>query len=357
MTEQKLRVGIVGAGNIAGPYGEELVADPALAVAGVADLLPERAQVLAGKLGVRAYPSVAALLADPAVEAVVNLTVQRAHADVGRQILEAGKHLYSEKPLSLSYAEARDLVALAGERGLRIACAPSTFMGEAQQTAWKLLREGRIGRVRLAYAEVNWGRIETWHPAPEGFYDTGVMPDVGIYPLSILTAIFGPVRRVQAYGTVLMPDRVTKDGRPFRVTTPELVMATIELESGTIARLTANWYVAERHSKQVGMEFHGDAGSIAMSSWLFRDAAVEVADIGQDPQPVPLVRPAERRVVWSRAVSELAHAIAEDRPNRGNGEHGAHLVEVMDAIAESSRRGCPVEVRSSFPPPLPMEWA
>jgi predicted dehydrogenase len=352
-----LRIGIIGAGHIAGPYGQELIADPEIEVRGVANLLPERAQTLAAKLGVPAYPSVDALLADPDVDAAVNLTIQRAHAGVGRQVLEAGKHLYSEKPLALQYADARDLLALAADRGRRIAAAPATLLGEAQQTVWKLIREGAIGTVRAAYAECNWGRIEAWHPAPEAFYETGVMPDVGIYPLSIFTALFGPVRRVQAFGTVILPDRTRKDGRPFHVTTPEFVIAVLGLESGVIARLTANWYVDGRHSRQRGMEFHGDLGSIVLSSWLNGDAEVELGLTGQDLAPVPLVRPADRSVVWSRALPDLARAIEEGRPHRMSGEQAAHLVEVMNAITRSAEMGSPVEVTSSFPRPEPMEWA
>lgn len=352
-----LRIGIVGAGNIAGQYGEELLAAPEVEVRGVADLLPERAAALAGKLGIRAYTTVDALLADPSVDAVVNLTVQRAHAEVGRAALEAGKHLYSEKPLALRYDEARKLLALASERRLRIACAPASVLGEAQQTAWKLLRDHRVGVVRAAYAECNWGRIEAWHPAPEGFYDTGIMPDVGIYPLSILTTFFGPVRQVLGFGRVVLPERRRKDGQPFHVTVPEFVVAVLALASGTVARLTANWYVEQRHSRQAGMEFHGDEGSIVLSSWLHGDAAVELGASGHDLEPAPLVRSAERSVVWSRAVPELARAIAENRPHRAGGEQAAHLVEVMNAISRSVETGRPIDVTSNFPPPAPMAWA
>ena len=105
------------------------------------------------------------------------------------------------------------------------------------------------------------------------------------------------------------------------------------------------------------MEFHGDGGSIAMASWLKGDAPVSMGHTGKELEHVPLIRPPDLSVVWSRGVGELAHAIAEDRPNRGNGEHGAHLVDVMNAIEESSRTEQPVEVTSSFPSLPPMEWA
>ena len=107
----------------------------------------------------------------------------------------------------LRAAEARELAELAARRGVRLSSAPATLLGEAQQTAWKLVRDGVIGRVRAAYAEANWGRIERWHPTPEALYAAGPLVDVGIYPLTILTAMFGPVRRVRAYTTTIEPER------------------------------------------------------------------------------------------------------------------------------------------------------
>ena len=144
---------------------------------------------------------------------------------------------------------ARSLVELAAERGLRLSCSPITFMGEAQQTMWRLVETGAIGAVRVAYAEVNWNRIESWHPRPEPFYRIGPFADVGVYPLTILTAIFGPARRVTAFGTVVYPNRITMDGEPFTPEAPDFGVAVVELESGTVVRLTANFYVAVTRSR------------------------------------------------------------------------------------------------------------
>ena len=157
--------------------------------------------------------------------------------------LNAGKHVHSEKPLAMTYAEAKALVDLAQAKGLRLSCSPITFMGEAQQTAWKAIREGRLGPVRVVYAEANHGRIESWHPNPEPFYQVGALFDVGVYLLTLVTTMFGPARRATAYATVLYPDRVTKEGRPFHIATPDWVVAAVELANGTVVRLTTNFYV------------------------------------------------------------------------------------------------------------------
>ena len=287
---------------------------------------------------------------------MVNLTIHHAHPAVITQCLEAGKHVHSEKPLAMTYAEARALVDLAEAKGLRLSCSPITFMGEAQQTAWKLIREGRLGTVRVAYAEVNWGRIESWHPAPGPFYEVGALFDVGVYPLTVLTTIFGPARRVTAYGTVLHADRVTKEGVAFHIETPDWVVAAVELANGTVVRLTTNFYVGH-HSKQKGIEFHGDLGSLYIDSWQNFHASVEFAEYGKSYEPVTPVKEPYQGTEWGRSVAELADAIAAGRPQRPTGRQAAHVVEICQAISTSLRQGGAVEVTSDFTPPAPMEWA
>jgi predicted dehydrogenase len=351
----KVRLGIVGCGNIAGRYAETLAAYPETELVGVTDIDLGKAEALAAEHGCRVYPSLEALLADERIDLVVNLTIHYAHKAVTAQCLEAGKHVYSEKPLAITPKDAQELVSLAHEKGLRLGCSPFTFMGEAQQTAWKHIREGRLGTVRLAYAEVNWGRIESWHPAPAPFYEVGPLFDVGVYPLALLTAIFGPARKVLAYGKVLYPERITKEGIPFSVSTPDFMTAAIELENGSVIRLTTNFYVG--HSgKQVGIEFHGDLGSLHLASWQNPDAGVEFAEFAKPYAPVPLIKEAHK-IAWGRGVQEMAEAMLAGRPHRASGEQAAHVVEILDAVAASAKEGKVKEISSSFTPPPPMEWA
>jgi len=356
MSDKKLGVAIIGCGNIAGPYARDLASYDEIKLVGVADLEFERAKKLADQYGGRAYESAEALLADEAVELVINLTIHHAHTEVVTQCLQAGKHVHSEKPLSLTYAEARGLVELAKEKGLRLGCSPFTFMGEAQQTAWKWVNDGHLGTVRVAYAEVNWGRIESWHPAPGPFYQVGALFDVGVYPLTILTAMFGPARLVSAYGRVLHPDRVTKEGVPFHIDTPDFVVSAIELANGALVRLTTNFYVGH-HGKQKGIEFHGDLGSLYLSSWQGFNADVEFAEYGEAYQPVPLLKEPYPGTEWGRAALDIAEAIKQNRPHRATGEQAAHVVEILEAVAKSMELGRPVEVHSDFTPPAMMVWA
>jgi len=356
VADTKLRVAVVGCGNIAGPYAKTMQPFEQIELVGATDVDPQRAQDFVAAHGGTAYASLEELLADDAVDAVVNLTIHHAHPAVITQCLNTGKHVHTEKPLAMTHAEAQALVELAEQKGLRLSSSPITFMGEAQQTAWKAIRDGMCGTVRVAYAEVNWGRIESWHPAPGPFYEVGALWDVGVYPLTVLTTIFGPARRATAYGTVLHPDRVTKEGVAFHIDTPDFVVAAIELANGPVIRLTTNFYVGQ-HSKQKGIEFHGDLGSLYLDSWQNFDAAVEFAEYRQEWQPVPYVKEPYPGTEWGRSVAELADAIAENRPQRATGAQAAHVVEILAAISASLQGGGPVEIRSDFTPPAPMEWA
>ncbi len=208
------------------------------------------------------------------------------------------------------------------------------------------------------YAEVNWGRIETWHPAPAPFFDVGVLVDVGVYPLTLITTMLGPARTVRAWGWDLMPERQTVDGTPFRIGSPDLIVTAIELEGGVVVRLTASFYVG-RPAKAIGsIEFHGDDASLALGNFQDFDATVEVGAYGQAYEPVALVRPGYRGTAWARGVAEMASAIGDGRPHRASGEQAAHVVDILEAAAESiADGGRRIEIASTFAPPALMPWA
>ena len=353
-----LGIGIVGTGNIAGGYARDAATHTEIRLVAATDLDPARAASFAETYGCRAHDSLDDLLADDAVDIVINLTVHQAHFDVTRRALEAGRHVYSEKPLALRSSEARELVDLAADRGLRLGCSPSTFLGEAQQTATALIRDGRLGSVRAIYAEVNWGRIETWHPAPQPFYEVGALVDVGVYPLTLVTTMLGPARAVRAWGWDLKPDRRTLDGTPFRIGSPDLIVAAVELDGGAVLRLTASFYVGRPARQTGGLEFHGDDASLALGSFQDFDASLEIGPYGGSYAPVAHVRPAFRGTAWARGVAEMASAIAEDRPHRASAEQAAHVVDILESAAASMRAGGRrIEIGSSIVPPPLMPWA
>ena len=354
MNKKTVRVGIVGSGNIANVYAKNIARYPHCALAGFQDIDPARAEKLAKEYGVKAYKTIEEVVADPDVDMVVNLTFQTAHAAVARQCLEAGKHVFTEKPLALTYKEARELVELADKRGLRVSSAPITYMGEAQAAAWRTLREDKIGAVRMVYCEVNCGRLEKWHPNPGPFFDVGPVWDVGVYPLTLLTAFFGPAKKVSAFARKIFPERVSKEGKALAVKAPDFYVAFVEFANGACARYTINFCFNSRQG--VGLEFFGDNGILTLDNFQDFRTKVELKVTDKEPQIVDTGVPVRMTPTYGRAgrgVDEMAKAILEGRPQMASGAHAAHVTEIMEAIDKSN--GQAIEIKSTFPALTPAD--
>jgi predicted dehydrogenase len=358
---EPLRVAIIGTGNIAGPYAKSLKTRPEkVTLVGAYDVDPARAEAFAETHGGQAFRELEEVLAEPEIDLVINLTAHHAHADVTCEALKAGKHVHVEKPLAGTWADGLRCVELARQRGLRLSCSPFTFMGEAQQTVLRALQSGLIGRPMVAYSEMNWGHIEAWHPNPEGFYRPGSGPllDVGVYALTVLTTLLGPVRRVTGFADVVLPERtVTKGanaGMKFTVTTPDQVTGGLEFESGAVGRVTASFAV--RGTKQAsGTEVHGETGSLFLASNHDFNCAVEqFTPETKEWKPVPYVREPHPGVEWGRAVFDVADSLRTGSPQRCTGDQALHVLEICLGILESARAGHPVKLVSRFSPPPPL---
>jgi predicted dehydrogenase len=352
----KARIALVGSGDIAGQYVDTLRMDPALDVVSVFSRRPEPAAAFAAKYNLKAHASLESLLADGSVNLVLNLAPNNAHPAITEACLRAGKHVYSEKPLATDYDEAARLAALAKQLKLRLACAPCAFLGDAQQAAMQRIHQGALGTLRLIYAEINHSRIESWHPAPQSFYDAGPMFDVGVYPLSLLCATLGPVEEVQATGAILLKERKTKDGQTVTVNSPDYLTAMLKFKSGPLARLTVNYYV-DWYKKQKGIEFHGDQGSLFIADHGNFNSELLEAGFEKEYAPLPAHDKAYAGLDWSRGVRDLAQAIEQDRPHRCSAEMAAHVVEVVEACYRSIDSKGPVRTQSTFSAPEPMPTA
>lgn len=363
---EPLRVAICGCGDIAKSYAASLRTKPdTVRIVGAYDVMPEKASALlaAGKeADARRYASIEEMLGDARVELVVVLTHAQIHAQMASRCLDAGKHVHTEKPLACTREDAVRVAELADARKLRLGCSPFTFMGEMQQTAWKMVRDGRLGRVRVIYAEMNWGRIEKWHPNPFFFYQPGAGPmfDVGVYPLTVLTTMFGPVARVVGCASTCLPDRAIEKGpeagNPFKVGTPDFVVGGLHFVSGAVGRVTASFYVGP--TRQEGIELHGDEATLHLSSAHDFCKPLWLRKFGEGEwQPVPPVREPYKGVEWGRAIFDMAEAIREGRPHRATGRQACHVADICCGILESAAKGAAVELTTRFDPPEPMPWA
>jgi predicted dehydrogenase len=394
---------IVGCGNIASFYCGAIPRHPILRFAGVMDRDGSRSAAYAAYYSVPKYESLNDVLNDQNVELIVNLTNPRSHFSVSKACLEAGKHVYSEKPLAMSFAEAQLLVKLAEQKGLRIASAPSRLLAETAQTFWKALREKAVGTVHAVYAEMDGGliyrsRYKEWvnevgmHWPYKDEFEVGCTIEHAGYPVSWLSAYFGPVDTVTAFATCQFPALQTEVG--LESVPPDLTIACLKFKSGVVARLTSSWIAPNDHSIRV----FGDTGVLSTDDVWAPRCPVYITrnrDIRIGPKTIsipwkrkyPLLRPPGRtlrsearrlmlrspnaigralrarflhlrkRVDFCLGPAEVAAALREGRPCRLSPEYCLHNTEVVLAVHNSRDTGSNYKVTTSFAPMDPLTWA
>jgi predicted dehydrogenase len=246
----------------------------------------DNANARAKEFNVRAE-TVDGLLAADDVDLIINLTIPAAHVEVSRAILQAGKHVYSEKPFVLSLAEAQELGDIARSNGLRIGSAPDTFMGGSHQLARNLIDAGEVGKVMSGTAIVMSSGMEDWHPNPDFFFQKGGGPilDLGPYYICNLVQLLGPVKKVTSFTGAARAERTIangpRNGETVPVETPTTIHAVLSFESGAIITLLASWdVVASTHPI---MELYGTEGTMNVPDPNFFGGTLTVTAPGKDP--------------------------------------------------------------------------
>jgi predicted dehydrogenase len=335
-----LNIGVVGVGTISQQYFEEFPKLPNLSLTAVADLDLDRAEAVAHGQGVESM-SVDALLADPRIHAVLNLTIPAAHTEIALRALDAGKHVYGEKPLALATADAAPVLARAAEAGLRVGSAPDTVLGTGIQTARALLDDGRIGTP--VGAAVAWSAPghELWHPSPAFYYQPGGGPlfDMGPYYLTSLVTFFGPVLRVSGAVSRSSRERAVATGplagTPIPVEVDTHVTAILEHGNGVISTVTVSFELWE--TRVPLFEVYGTGGTISVPDPnRFSDTAAIATASDRAWHDVPVAAgyaDAGRGV----GLADLARAIETGRPHRASGELAFHVLEIMESIIRAGR--------------------
>lgn len=399
-----MKIGVVGCGYVFDLYMATLPRHPRLEIAGVADRDINRARAAGAFYGLRVYEDVAALLADPAIEIVANFTSIPSHHAISRAALEAGKHVYSEKPLVTNMEEARALVALAAEKGLRLSCAPSNALSPTVQTLWKAVADGVVGDVRMVYAEFDDDPVYLLHPetwvsrsgAPWPYlheYEMGCTWEHVGYHLSWMCAIFGPVRRVTAFSKHTLPDKTDRPLDP--PDTPDFSIAALDFESGVVGRITCSIAAPRDHRMRivgnrgvlaadtyrdytcpVRLEPYGGVSLKARNLRIVRENSVLQALTGvggrrlplaetpvpgvlPPPQPRPLALKAQLKRWLDRqkgqqdkslGLAELVDAIETGRPHFPPPEFTLHLTELTLAIQAAGPDGASHAPAERFAP-------
>jgi len=359
---ERVGIGVIGCGAISAAYLTAARKFPILDVVAIADAVPAAAEARAAEFGLEAR-SVDALLKDPKVDIVLNLTVPKAHVEVGLKAIAAGKHVHSEKPLGVTVVEARRLIEAAAARGVSVGCAPDTFLGGAHQTARALIDEGLIGAPIGGTAFFMCPGHERWHPNP-GFYylaGGGPMLDMGPYYVTDLVNLLGPVASVTGVATRARRER-TITSKPLAGTRIPVEVAThvsgvLRFASGAVVAITMSFDVARhRHGP---IEIYGEAGSLIVPDPNFFGGRIEFATAAEDWREIETRHAYADGNYRGIGLADMARALRAGRPHRASGDLAFHVLEVMEAFQTSSDRGGEVAIasRPERPAPLPASLA
>lgn len=359
---QRMKVGIIGCGNISGIYFQAGARFPVLDIVAAADLDIERARAKAEEFGIAKACSVEELLVDPEIEIVVNLTIPNAHYAVSRAALLAGKHVYAEKPMAITRDEGRELLAIAGERGLRIGGAPDTFLGAGIQTCRELIDRGAIGEPVGATAFMVGHGHESWHPDPEFYYKPGGGPlfDMGPYYLTALVSLIGPLRRVTGSAQIIFPERTItsqpKAGTKISVETPTTIAGILDFAGGAVGTMIMSFDVWATNLPRI--EIYGTETSLSVPDPNTFGGPVKIWRKSERVwEDVPITRPYAEN---SRGigVADMAYAIQSGADARASGALTFHVLEAMNGLLEASAHERHYQMTSACPrpEPLPAEW-
>ena len=353
-----VQVGLVGCGYISDHYLKNARHFPEFTIVACADAVPERATRRAEEYGVPAVRTVTELLANPAVEIVLNLTTPEAHASIAREALEAGKGVYNEKPLAIALEDGKRLVETARVRGLRLGAAPDTFLGGGLQTCRQVIDEGAIGKPVAATAFMLIHGHEAWHPDPDFYYQMGGGPlfDMGPYYLTALVSLLGPVRRVTGSARASFPERTIRSepraGERIVVEVPTHLAAVLDFTNGPIVTLVTSFDVWA--SEMPRLEIYGSEGSLSLPNPNTFGGPVRIRGADDDAwRDVPVSRPFTEN---SRGLglADMATGLRAGVPHRASGDLAYHVLEVMHAVETASREGRHIEIASTCERPEPL---
>ncbi|WP_127580262.1 Gfo/Idh/MocA family protein [Paenibacillus koleovorans] len=358
---KKLKVGVIGCGKISGAYLNKARHFDCYEITACADLELDRAVAKAEEFSLAKACTVEELLADPEIDIVINLTIPQAHTDICLKALNAGKHVYVEKPLAITKEEGKQIVELAAAKGLRAGCAPDTFLGGGIQTSIKLIEDGWIGTPIGATAFMIGRGHEHWHPAPDFYYKVGGGPmfDMGPYYLTALVAMIGPIRKVAGMTSTAYPERKILSqplyGQMIQVDVPTHVAGLLEFHSGAIGTIITS-FDAFGGTSLPRIEVYGSQGTLIVPDPNTFGGSVQIRRV--DKKEFVEVPHTHGFTEAGRGlgVADMAQAILSGRPHRASAELAYHVLEAMEGFHIASDGGRHYEMTSSCqrPTPLPL---
>ena len=359
---ERVKVGVVGCGNISSIYLENCTKrfHRIVEIKTVCDLVPERSCAQAEKYGIANVMSTQEMLADPEIELVLNITQPPNHYAVNKLSLEAGKHVYVEKPLGITKEQGEEVIALAKEKGLMIGGAPDTFLGGGLQMCRKLIDDGWIGEPIAATAFMTTHGTESWHPDPDFYYQPGAGPmlDMGPYYLTALISLMGPIKSVMGEARATFAERLItsepKYGDIIKVNVPTHINGLLQFESGALGTIMTTFDVWRSSLPRI--EVYGSEGTLMAPDPNTFGGPVKVFRPGMEAEQEVPIAFGYKENSRGLGLSDMAMAIRNGRIARTDASMTGHVLEAMLGIEESAKRGTRIALQSrcARPAPLPL---
>lgn len=354
-TAKRIRTGLIGCGSVSGQYLPQLTRSPFVEVVSLCDIKPERARRRAEEFKVaHHYPNIEAMLAGERFDFLVVLTDMQEHEKLNRRALEAGKHVWSEKPIANSLAAGQELLKLALERKLRLWGAPITVQSPQFAFMAKQIAAGKLGRVAAAHADYG-------HEGPGWsafFYEKGggSMPDLAVYNLTTLTGLLGPAKSVTAMLSIVTPERTVEDKGRIKVIEEDNAQVLLDHGQGIISHVQSGFNYFNPHGHDGSQETRhtisivGSGGYMGLVGYDWAPLGVDLATRAA-PKIVRHSADAQG-YVWQQGASLAAECLATGKELLVTPEHALHVLEIITAARESSATGRRIDLTSSFKWPV-----
>ncbi len=354
--DKKLRIAEIGCGSVSNRYLPQLLSSPYLQVVSLCDIKYERAveQNKKYNVGAQTYPNIHAMLAGVPFDMMVTTTDMQVHGELNKIALNAGKHVWSEKPMANTYKEGKALLELAKSKGLRIWGAPAVVDSPQFAFMSKTLQEGKLGRIASAHAQ--YGHTgPTWSAF---FYEKGggSMPDLGVYNMATLTGLLGPAKSVMAMLSIVTPERTVDDKGKIKVEAEDNAHLLLEHDNNVISHVMCGFNFFDTHGHEAGttslhsIQIFGSEGNMRLIGYDWETNGVVLDN--SYTEPPQLLSTDKGGYEWQEGARVVGESIVNKTEPRINVEHALHVLEIIEAARKSSATGMKIKLESKFPWPM-----
>lgn len=354
--DKKLKVALIGCGSVSNRYLPQLLSSKMIEVVSLCDIKYDRAvaQNKQYNVGAQTYRNIDEMLAGVPFDMMVTTTDMQVHGELNKKALNAGKHVWSEKPMANTYAEGKALLDLAKSKGLRIWGAPAVVNSPQFEFMSKAIQEGKLGTISAAHGQ--YGHTgPTWSAF---FYEKGggSMPDLGVYNMATLTGLLGPARTVMAMTSVVTKERVVDDKGKIKVVAEDNAQILLEHDKGVLSHVMCGFNYFDPHGHEAGnqtlhsIQVYGTKGNMRLIGYDWETNGVSMDT--SETEPPKLLCTDKGGYEWQEGARVVGESMVKKTEPRINVEHALHVLEIIEAARRSSEQGVRIQLKSTFPWPM-----